>query len=206
MLALRPAALLLCLAQACSAQQCRTAQITFGVHADPDAGTLNVDRTPVPYGRGILCTRFVLAEDSAPVVMRFTRGANSCDPQHPDYFNTTRSHVGTLEGGQSLMLEGAAAAQTKRRRTQNPDFPPGCGGGSGARELPTDAQGGARDCQESCMWCSASLWQTFAVHLEVPYAEPYCLPIFCGGEPGQQNEPGERSELASQAAGIPELV
>ena len=44
----------------------------------------------------------------------------------------------------------ADAVANVRRRLQNPDFPPGCGSGSGARTLPDDAFGGARDCQESC--------------------------------------------------------
>ena len=42
---------LLALAQVATAGQCRTASITFRVNADPEAGQLEVDRSPVPYGR-----------------------------------------------------------------------------------------------------------------------------------------------------------
>eukprot|EP01052_Picozoa_sp_SAG31_P022143 SAG31_NODE_1748_length_7363_cov_288.231553_3_plen_223_part_00 len=180
------------------AGQCRTAQITFRVRADPAAGRLEVERAPDPYGRGILCTRFEVQPDSAPVRLRFTRGLDSCDPASPR-FNESLQPAGPVERSGSLMVEhiaaGAAGAKTDKpmmysspasasRRLQNPDFPPGCGGGSGARVLPDDAFGGARECQESCMWCSASLWQNFAVHLEPlePYAAAYCLPIRCAGE------------------------
>jgi hypothetical protein len=52
------------------------------------------------YGRGILCTRFEIHPESAPVVLRFTRGADSCDPASPN-FNRTVSAT-TLEGGAGL--------------------------------------------------------------------------------------------------------
>eukprot|EP01048_Picozoa_sp_COSAG05_P006633 COSAG05_NODE_440_length_9809_cov_10.743769_2_plen_200_part_00 len=166
----------------CHSGQCRTAQITYEITADAEAGTIDVDRSPKPYGRGILCQRFIMANDSAPVIMRITMRPGSCDSSHPD-FNLTVSGT-ALDGGGTVDLEDVAAEA--RRRVQNPDFPPGCGsGGGGARELPTDAYGGARDCQESCMWCSGSLWMGFAVHFEDPrgVAAPFCQPIHCNGEP-----------------------
>ena len=56
---------------------------------------------------GILCTRFELLPGSAPVVLRFTRGADSCDPASPR-FNDTNSTAITIEGGESIMIEDAA--------------------------------------------------------------------------------------------------
>jgi hypothetical protein len=172
---------LLALVRPGSCGQCRNAQIIYRV--DFDGESIGIDRTPTPYGRGILCQRFVMADDSAPVVMRITMRPESCDPAHPE-FNRTHSSSALLRGENVSMGLGDDDAVDARRRTQNPDFPPGCGSGSGARVLPTDAYGGARDCQESCMWCSASLWMGFAVHFEDPdgVAEPFCQPIRCAGE------------------------
>ena len=62
--ALRAVALLT-LAQMCGAGQCRTAQLTFGVRADPAAGALDVQRAPVPYGPG-LRTQGVLESHRTP--------------------------------------------------------------------------------------------------------------------------------------------
>jgi hypothetical protein len=137
---------------------CRTAQITF-TSAAAD-GALVADYSPRPYGRGILCVRHrVSAESLSPVSWRVTRGANSCDPSHPS-FNDTHA------------LAPAAAEQPLQQRRQAQDFPPVCG----ANMAP------GTDCQESVMWCSASLWQPFGVHLEAPGVAPYCQLIRCGGE------------------------
>jgi hypothetical protein len=141
---------------------CRTAQITFDSTVSRETRALEVQYSPQPYGRGILCVQHRVSAGSLdPVSWRVTMGAASCDPSHPSFNGT----------GFNSTLKTQQRTQGERQR-QMEDFPPTCG----ANMAP------GTDCQESVMWCSASLWQPFGVHLTAPGVEPYCLIVHCGGE------------------------
>eukprot|EP01044_Picomonas_judraskeda_P006459 COSAG03_NODE_644_length_6518_cov_2.496806_6_plen_177_part_00 len=148
---------------------CRTAQITFDSSLSGETRSLEVQYSPQPYGRGILCVQHRVSPESlAPISWRVTMGAASCDPSHPSFNDTGFNGTLGQEGPEGPAEQ--AALPPSRRQVQ--DFPPVCG----AHMAP------GTDCQETVMWCSASLWQPFGVHLESQGVAPYCLIIRCGGE------------------------
>ena len=151
--------------------RCSRAQITFDSTVEED-GKMEVEYSPQPYGRGILCIQHrVNAESVAPISWRVTRGADSCNPSHPS-FNDTSSFNGTMTA-QDLGANSPEQAALELARRQAQTFPPTCG----MHMAP------GTDCQETVMWCSGELWQPYGVHLESAGVAPYCLIIHCAGEP-----------------------